>query len=183
MNCKICRRDPCSCNQWTLRTQAKLSCQKQNLKDALALSYHPPTEWPSRSRTLLRSGDASSSKMLWTGENTCWPLLLWFRIFKVHTMIGWVWWLVNGTYHSNVLFSVNGTYSLYSTSQELVSLCIQPQGGRSRLGACLNPGILIVHTSGPEVVMVLMLIVCGFECAWRVRGAPGSICHLQYSWL
>ena len=46
--------------------------------------------------------------------------------------------------------------------------------------ACLNPGILIVHTSGPEVVMVLMLIVCGFDCAWRVRGAAESICHLHH---
>ena len=31
--------------------------------------------------------------------------------------------------------------------------------------------------------MVLMLIVCGFECAWRVRGAAESICHLYPVWL
>ena len=53
-----------------------------------------------------------------------------------------------------------------------VSLLCESMRGRTRVWAraCLNPGILIVHTFALEVVMVLMLIVCGFGSAWRVRG-------------
>ena len=52
-----------------------------------------------------------------------------------------------------------------------VSLLCESMRGRTRVWAraCLNPGILIVHTFALEVVMVLMLIVCGFGSAWRVR--------------
>ena len=57
-----------------------------------------------------------------------------------------------------------------------VSLLCESMRGRTRVWAraCLNPGILIVHTFALEVVMVLMLIVCGFGWASRVRGAPES---------
>ena len=72
-----------------------------------------------------------------------------------------------------------------------VSLLCESMRGRTRVWAraCLNPGILIVHTFALEVVMVLMLIVCGFGSAWRVRGLDSpfattdiNVCGLEVTW-
>ena len=90
-------------------------------------------------------------------------------------------WLIDGTHGRLQYFSDEwNILTLQYVLRTSFSLGVHSLKGGGVGWACLNPGILIVHTSGPEVVMVLMLIVCGFDCAWRVRGAAESICHLHH---